>query len=157
MADEPSRAFEISRTKMRDPRTLPPPPPAAPTLPGRAGSRSDSRAAPRPVPPVPSPPRGQPGGGGAPPTPALTPAPRGGGSGLTDPGGYIDEVEAGRGKGEEEDEGEHGAVGDAQHLPQQWHPPTAPAAGRSAQSRRAAAALPRERRPAPPMDRAARR
>lgn len=45
------------------------------------------------------------------------------GSRLTYAGGHVDEVEAGGGEGEEEDEGEHGAIGDAQHLPEQGHPP----------------------------------
>lgn len=154
MADEPSRAFESNRTKMRDPRTLPPPPPPFPGGRDRVPTAERPRARRRPCPPRRGDSQGE---ADAPPTTALTPSPRGGGFGLTDPGGHIDEVEAGRRKGEEEDEGEHGAVGDAQRLPQQWHPPAAPAAGRSAQSRRAAAALPRGRRPAPPMDRAVRR
>lgn len=42
---------------------------------------------------------------------------------LTYARGHVDEVEAGGGEGEEEDEREHGAIGDAQHLPEQGHPP----------------------------------
>lgn len=133
---------------------------AAPTLPQQRGLRSDPRAAPR-LPPPAVPGRGRrvrtAQDAPRPHTPLPTPSPEGGGSRLTDPGGHIDEVEAGGREGEKEDEGEHGAIGDPQHLPKQWHPPSAPAAGRSAQSRRAAAGLPRGRRPVPPMDRAERR
>lgn len=89
---------------------------ALPAVTGRGGGGEGRRARSAHRPP-----------GTAAPTPALTsrlpPPPRGGGSRLTDPGGHIDEVEAGGREGEEEDEGEHGAIGDPQHLPEQWHPP----------------------------------
>lgn len=42
---------------------------------------------------------------------------------LTDARSHIDEVEARRGEGEEEDEGEEGAIGDPHHPPEHRHLP----------------------------------
>lgn len=56
-----------------------------------------------------------PHGSGGPRGPPPFPPPQRAGSRLTYAGGHVDEVEAGGGEGEEEDEGEHGAIGDAQH------------------------------------------